>query len=358
MGYDQGMLSASAQHATSFYPPPAAGAAPVFCDRRIPDELRGIEAEAGAIRTALASASRDQTRRLLTQLKALSARMPVYSGRRARRSAGVIQAAITQAEQQLECLSDDEGQRLHDAHASPAFERHVYHAMSRRAKHFYDTIDGRSTYRLAPVSEGGQVLETVRRDVQGNELRKDFSLLKYHSMSEDRKREVLTRSFGTADHGEPVAADTAVLRREREELAPLRRALRMMEAYKAFTSMLRARGSVNRVMTAIASDHDHFARAHAQADALAAAYDRLLEDPRDEDAQMQLARVRARMKKTLKDDIIEGVLLDADMYGQGPGLGSLTPVPTPPALTPVFPACEEARPSAPRGPYRRGVCME
>ncbi len=296
------------------------------------EDLHTVDEEAHELKMALASANRDRTRIILDQMKSLAGRMPTQ-GRKARRSAGVLQAAITQAEQQLEALNDDEYRRTHDdAAVRRLFEIAVYSTMSKDAKMFYNNIEHDKTYKLVAVAPGGKVEKTIEKEVEGEHLRRHFSLLKFHSMSEAEKRQVLNETFGVDNAVEQVANDAAKLKAEREELAHLHDALKDMEAYRAYISITHSHGNLRKVMVEIALDHDHFQRAHKEVDALVQAYDAVLAAPDDEGAKVRLVEARRRMKKTLKDDIINDVLLDANdggvqpMRAPGEMLSPLTPM--------------------------------
>ncbi|MBY0407133.1 MAG: hypothetical protein K2Q01_05530 [Rickettsiales bacterium] len=277
------------------------------------DDPCAVEAEAISLRQSLSSASRDRTRMVLEQLKALNSRLPPR-GRHNRRSAGVIISAISQAEQQLEAQEDDYYLHSHDSMATRrAFAAAVYTVMSAADKEFYNQIEQKATYSIAPVSDEGVVVTSVKEEVTGEELQQRFSILKYHSMSEAEKRDVLNRTFGTNNDSEVVATSKDVLKREREGLVELHQALKDMEAYKAYRHITGSLGYLMGAMGKIGRDHEVFERAHEDVDALIRAYDKLIENPEDENARTQLKLFRARMKRTLKDDVINKLLLEAEI---------------------------------------------
>lgn len=239
----------------------------------------------------------------------------------------MIQMAITQAEQQLEALSDESGRFKEDSHARHLFQVAVYATMSGQAKKFYNEIDKKTTYTLAPVKDG-MVVDTVKKEVHGEELRKKFSLLKYHSMSEAEKKDVLHSTFGMINDLIPDNLDK--LKAERDDVFALHQALKDMEAYKAYMSISKLGGSIRNVLVDVANDHEGFARAHVEVDMLVAAYDKLMVNPKDEQAIAAFKAARMKMRKTLKDDVIDKILLNNDSGGLGRDIIS-------PPITPILP---------------------
>lgn len=314
--------------------PPSPGIPPVARGKDAMVDMDDLEAEAKDIKGRLVSADRYKTSQLLAQLRALGARMPAH-GRRARRSANIIQMVITQAEQQLAALDEEQTMKHFEHFAHFAFQAVIYTAMSQQAKVFYNNIDANATYEVAPVTAGGVVVTDAKIEVDGEHLRSHFSMIKYHSMSESEKKDVLSKTFGTDKDNELVSRDAAVLKRERDELGLLHRALEDMEAYKAFMGLSKSGLRVQKALIEIAYDHQGFARAHGEVDALLRAYDRLMQNPADEEAATALKLARARMKKTLKEEIIDRILLDAD-EGAPAKAGEITP-----PLTPLAPRTQK-----------------
>jgi hypothetical protein len=297
------------------------------------DDAHGVEEEALSLKQQLSSADRDKTRLLLVQLKALHSRVPT-TGRKARRMAGMIIAAIAQAEHQLEAQEDETyNHNYNRLQARRAFIEAVYNVMNRVDRDFFHTIDKNAIYKIAPVSESGVVVTSTKEEVTGEELQHKFSILKYHSLSEQEKRDVLHRTFGT-QAGDELPTEVEALRRQRVELAELQGALRHMEAYRAYLHFTQSAGYLMGAMGKIGSDHEIFAKAHVQLAATLEAYDRLIADPSDEQAKNDLKRLRTMMRQTLKDEVINRVLGSTESSENGMKLDIFDAV-TPPCL-PLF----------------------
>lgn len=281
--------------------------------------------EALELRAQLRTANRDQTREVLEKLRCLSSRIS-GNGRRARRSAGIVQSSITQAQQQLETLSDEANYLEQFFASQKALELCVYVAMSKPAQEFYHAIE-QKTYHIAPVTRAGVVSVGEKREVEGEQLRHEFSMIKYHSMTEVEKRSMLNEALRMNESAELVSNNPDYLIVERKAVAELHGYLRNMEAYKAYRNLTDRKGRPLDAMLEIAREHDDFMRAHAAVDDLLRAYDRLILHIYDAEAIEDFKATRSRMKRILKEDIMERVLLDGDSASETHG--SITPPITP-----------------------------
>lgn len=278
-----------------------------------------IEHEAMGIRAQLQSSDQEQTRQLIQRLQGLSARIPQF-GTRGRRAAGVVAMVLAQAKTQMEDQVSSEivlGNPLMNA----ALQLSVYYTMNEVQKQVYQQIDKKAEYELVKVDEKGRICsDDEPATVKGETLREEMSLIQYHSLKEDEKKQLISKTFGMDAPDDEQPKTQELLRAEQEGLQKLHKALRNMEAYHAAMQIHKGAG-IRFTLGAIASNHEIFARAHAQVDALHAAYEALAADPANESLKAQLVAARRSMKQTLKHDIMDGV-----MTGGG---GSAQPVALP-----------------------------
>ena len=195
-----------------------------------------LEREAMSIKSELTGANRERTQDLISQLKGLQSRIPV-GGRKSRRTSSVIATAIVQAQQQLEVQMLDHSWRSSEV-MPVVMEAALYHGMTVAQKAFYNDIEKKAEYNLAAVNEKGKIEATGEKKITGEELRKHFGVLQYHSLKESEKRELLSKTFGTAAPDEDTPKTKAQLKADQEELASIHRALHDMEAYKAYVLLV------------------------------------------------------------------------------------------------------------------------
>jgi hypothetical protein len=169
--------------------------------------------------------------------------------------------------------------------------------------------------------EGGKVKPMEEKAITGEELRKNFSVLKYHSLKEDEKKDLLEKTFGIARPDEDRKKTPAELKAEMQDLTQLRGALKELEAYKAYRVLMASGNDIKGGLAQIALNHRHFRKADAQIEAVQKAYEELLASPDDGMAAAKLAVLRREMKQTLKDDVMGRVLTE----GTDTGSKSLTP---------------------------------
>lgn len=267
-----------------------------------------LEREALSIKSELGGANLEQTRSLLNQLKQLQNRIPM-GGRKGRRSSSVIATAIVQAEQQLELQETATSWRSSEA-MPVVLQVALYAGMTVAQKDFYNEIEKKAEYNLTAVKANGRLDTAGEQTISGAALREHFSVLKFHSLKEGEKRDLLSRAFGTEQPDEDAPKGKEQLKAEQEELKSIRHALRDMEAYKAYMLLVHSGLGVREALAEIARNRRRFAKALSDVEALHTAYDELQEAPDDGMLKARLALARRNMKQSLKSDIIDGVLAE------------------------------------------------
>lgn len=296
-----------------------------------------VLSEVEAIRALLPSSDREETRALVAKLNNLSGKLPRDEGadRKGRRAAGVVSAVIAQAQQQLNQQNGEDSTRHASMLLSSTMQSTIYFSMSAAQKLFYDKIDAKKDYVLPAVTESGAVaVPEETKAVSGEELKKRFSILQYHSLSEDEKKKMLDKTFGLDTPEENARKSPAQLKTELEELDYLKQALKDMEAYKGYQLIMRG-GDMRGALGQIAHNRSVFAKAQGQVEQLQAAYAALIEQPDNAARMAAVADIRRAMKKTLKEEVIDDLLTgvgSASNQGLGapavfslPSLGSIFP---------------------------------
>ncbi len=281
---------------------------PVNMPRRGGDDLARLEKEAVMLSAGLAGGGVPATRATLAQLKMLSGMVGQFGTKSAAVKA-MIGSAIAKAQRQLQELEDEEHRRGSIDSAEVKFDRIIYDMLSPRAKKFFDAIDEDKAYVIAPINKDGDVVATAAKKVKGSDLRKKLTFIKFQSLDTDSKKKILTDTFGAeeAEHeGTPLTK--WALKKRKRELAKLHEALDDLEAYKALTISQKFPHDVADDL--IERNHKAIALAHAQIDEVNAQYDAVLADMENGVAKAKLRASKLKMKKLLKEDVIEVVLLE------------------------------------------------
>jgi len=288
---------------------PIAGAPPL--PRRLSavskPNLHGIEAAALALMSELSSADLSKIKSIVSQLRGLSG-MIGRVGSKAGGLQAMISAAIGKAQRQIAELELTEG-RGGSIDPEVKFEMSVYALMSDKAKEFYHEIDADTHYYLAPVNDDGEIVQYAAKKVHGKTLRRLLTLVKFHSFDTASKKKVLEESFGAeAAEGEGTPKDKALLEKKRNELYVVHEALDHLEAYKAYIISRKHEDDIATEM--IANNHEIIVRAHDQIDEVIRKYDVLTKDINSDMAMALLKVAKLKMKKMLKEDVINHVLLE------------------------------------------------
>ncbi len=271
-------------------------------------DAMSIEKQALNLQASLGSGSLGITRATLRQLRQLSGLV----GRLGTKSAqvqGTISGAIAKAQRKVEQMEQEEGGRGDDANAQEKFQIAIYGFMSAGAKKFYDNINENASFDLAVVNDDGELDPTHKKHIDGKTLKRLVSIIKFHSLDTASKKKVLYDTFGSdVAEEEGTPKDKAVLAKKKKELLELHEALENMEAYKAYMITHKYRADVAAAM--IEKNHKAMMLAHEQIDEVARKYDELMLDVDNGMAMATLKVAKLKMKKMLKEDIIEQTLLD------------------------------------------------
>jgi hypothetical protein len=270
----------------------------------------GVEKEALNLQAGLSGSNLGATRATLRQLRMLAGSL-TGSGKRAAAVQGTISGAIARAQSKIEQLEIEENRRAHSCDPGLKFDLAVYSMMSGRDRRFYDSIDEKQRFVLPVVTEEGELDPYAIRTLDGKSLKRLVSLLKFHSLDTAGKKKVLQDTFGTeAAEEEGTPRDAAVLRKKKEELLELHRALSDLEAYKAYLITRKYRPQVAALL--IERNHKIIAGAHRRIDEVEARYDDALKDVDNGMAVAMLKASKLKMKQVLRDEVVEQVLLDQE----------------------------------------------
>lgn len=271
-------------------------------------DASGVEKEALNLQASLGSGSLSITRATLRQLRQLSG-MVGGLGTKSAQVQGTINGAISKAQSKIAQMEMEEGNRLNDADAQEKFQAVIYSFMSVRAKKFYDSINENATFDLAVVNDDGELDHSKKKHIDGKTLKRLVSIIKFHSLDTASKKKALYETFGSeAAEEEGTPKDKAILAKKKKEILELHEALENMEAYKAYILLHKYRPDVAAAM--IEKNHKAMVRAHEQIDEVARKYDELLNDMDNGMAMATLKVAKLKMKKMLKEDIIDQIMLD------------------------------------------------
>ena len=265
-----------------------------------------IEGDALNIQAGLGG-SLSFVRSSLSQLKMLLGM--VGKGKQSAQAQSTITSAIAKAKSRIEQLESEENSKGGSVDLQAKFELVIYGLMSVRAKKFYDSIDENSTFHLAHVNEDGELSAHKVKHIDGKSIKRLLSLIKFHSLDTANKKKVLYDTFGAeAAEEEGTPKDKETLVKKKKELLELHEALDTIEAYKAYMITRKFKPDVAAAM--IDKNHQAIIVAHDQIDEVARKYDELIADVNNGMAMATLKVAKLKMKKILKDDVIDHILLD------------------------------------------------
>jgi hypothetical protein len=274
------------------------------------EERCAVEGEVSALMAQLASADQDKIRQIISRLQMLKSKAAPGSTA-SRRSYRVVADALAQAQLQLIDTMYDDWKDKPQFSFNTMFEVHVYASMGAQAQQFYNAIDQTASYTITPVVQNGQMLVTEQKQIEGKQLRRLFSVVKYHAMSEKDKKDILSKTFGTEAVEDDKPKDATALKAEKEDLQHLHQALRDMEAYKAYILLSQSGGNLQGAMVRVAANHAVFTKAHSKVDEVIRVYTELMANPNDPVARAALKYTRFQLRELLRDEVVNKVLLES-----------------------------------------------
>jgi hypothetical protein len=283
---------------------------PNFNPKMRKGDSEGIEREAINLQASLGSGNLSVTRSTLRQLRMLAG-MVGGLGKRSAQVQGTINSAIAKAQSKISQLEMEENNPVVTQGQQAKFQTAIYSLLSTRAKRFFDDIDEDASFTIAPVMEDGELAHHAKKKVDGKTLKRLITLIKFHSLDTTNKKKVLYEAFGSeAAEEEGTPKDVVLLAKKKKELLNLHEALDTMEAYKAYVISMKYKPDVAAVM--IEKNHQKVMLAHEQIDEVAHQYDDLISDVNNGMAMAKVKVAKLKMKRMLKEDIIDHMLLDQE----------------------------------------------
>lgn len=138
------------------------------------------------------------------------------------------------------------------------FERAIFNFMSREEQEYLQSIDPQKRYTVIGVDSNGNVVEGSEREVTGEQLREDFSRIKFHTLSKEEQEKVREES-------------KAPLSNDKEEMKKLQESLKNIEGHEATKIIDEKLSAADRpemlaaAKAQIKDEHGHYKKAHEQA---------------------------------------------------------------------------------------------
>lgn len=286
--------------------------------------LAALEERAALIMSQIASSNDpSQLRSLANEARMLITQIPQGSTR-AGTTRALIDAAVQSGEQRASEAEGDEGsQALSGGGGGPrslgssAFQSQMLQLMSSQERQFMNSLEDNKQYKMASIDKDGNVTETGK-SVEGAQLKEDFARVKYHSLTEEQQAGVTLPDGTKATHMTPE--------QENKELDKLNKSLDDLEGYKAHKLMEQGASRDE-----CKECHRHFDKAREQVHGIQDRIRRrqeLRENGKDTEANMENAMIqvdKGRLRKTLKDEVIDDALLGEGKQGSEMKISAASP---------------------------------